>query len=257
MTDLEQRLTDLGRHLAYPPTPDMVALLRSRLSAAQPRPRPLSFRFAVAAAVLIAAIGALLAIPTTRDAIADFLGIKGIIIQRAPTMASPTPTGSPSELGDRLRLGRLVTLDAAQAALPYSIVLSQSLGTPDAVYVMEPADRQAVALVYLPRPDLPEASQTGVGALIVEFPGQVEAGAFGKLLGPDTRLETVQVNGRPGYWISGAPHAFYFVDRQGNYQQETLRLAGNTLIWDTGPLTIRIESALTKTQALAVAASVR
>jgi hypothetical protein len=38
---------------------------------------------------------------------------------------------------------------------------------------------------------------------------------------------------------------------------ETIRLAGNVLLWERGELTLRIESGLTKEGAVRVAASVR
>nr|MDQ6884853.1 hypothetical protein [Candidatus Dormibacteraeota bacterium] len=126
---------------------------------------------------------------------------------------------------------------------------------PDAVYLVQPVDRHAVALVWNPRPDLPQAGKTGVGALLIEFPGSVQPDFFMKVLGPDATLEPVKVNGNPGYWIGGKPHGFFFLDRQGVPQEDTFRLANNTVIWDRGPLTIRIESGLGKAPALALANS--
>ena len=36
---LERELAELGRHLAYPPTPDLAAAVRRRLAAAPPPPQ--------------------------------------------------------------------------------------------------------------------------------------------------------------------------------------------------------------------------
>jgi hypothetical protein len=41
----------------------------------------------------------------------------------------------------------------------------------------------------------------------------------------------------------------------GDVVPETLRLAGNTLIWTMGPFTYRLESALDRDAAIAVASS--
>jgi hypothetical protein len=63
------------------------------------------------------------------------------------------------------------------------------------------------------------------------------------------------VNGHKGYWISGQPHIFFFIDADGKFRDETLRLATNTLIIDDNGTVIRIEGDLTKAQALEIAAS--
>jgi len=257
MADLEGRLIGLARELDFPTTPDFVPAVRARLSPKRGG-RPRSWRIALAAAVAIAlAIGALAAIPSTRDAIAGFFHLKGLIIQRVPTNPTPTASRSQSSIGERLALGKQVTLDVARALLSYQIVIPQGLGAPDLVYVLSPPATKAVALVYLPRPTLPESAQTGVGALVIEFPGQVEADLFAKMLGPDATVENVTVNNNPGYWISGAPHGFFFIDSQGVSRVDTFRLAGNTLLWDQGLLTIRIEARLSKTEVLRLAASMR
>ena len=114
-----------------------------------------------------------------------------------------------------------------------------------------------MAIVWWPRAGLPQAAHTGVGALVIEFPGQVQSDLFLKMLGPDATLEAVRVNSYPGFWISGKPHGFFFSDPQGTPQEDTFRLASNTLIWNQGSLTIRIESALDKDQTLALATTMR
>ncbi len=256
MADLQERLIRLGREVDYPETPNLTAMLRVRLEPPVRRERFDTRRLAVAALVFIVTVGALLAIPTTRDAIAGFFGLKGVIIQRVPRLPSPTPT-SGATVGERLGLGRQVTLPQAETALPYRISFPQALGTPDQVYLIQPADLKAVALVWLPRSGLPAAAETGVGALVIEFPGQVQPDLFMKMLGPDATLEPVQVNSNPGYWISGKPHGFFFLDSKGNPREDTFRLARDVLIWNQGSLLVRIESALTKEQSLELAATMQ
>jgi hypothetical protein len=258
MADLETRLVALGRELAFPATPNLVPTVRARLLSEQAHRRPLSWRIALAvAAALAIALGALAAIPSTRDAIAGFFHLKGLIIQRVQTNPTPAPTRSQSSIGERLNLGKQATLEQAQASLPYRIVIPHGLGPPDLVYLIAPSSTKAVALVYLPRPALPQSAQTGVGALVIEFPGQVQPELFAKMLGPDATLEDVTVNGNPGYWIGGAPHGFFFIDAQGVTREDTFRLAGNTLIWDQGRLTIRIEADLSQAAVLQLATSTR
>jgi hypothetical protein len=99
------------------------------------------------------------------------------------------------------------------------------------------------------------AAQTGVSVLLTEARGAVDTQFFGKMLGPGTTIEEVTVNGHRGWWISGAPHQFVFIDADGNVRDETLRLAANTLIIDDGGTIVRIEGDLTKQQALDIAGS--
>ncbi len=58
------------------------------------------------------------------------------------------------------------------------------------------------------------------------------------------------VAGQPAIWISGAPHALV-LPIGGS------RLAGNTLLWQHGPLTLRLEADLDLTHARAIAAGFR
>jgi hypothetical protein len=109
---------------------------------------------------------------------------------------------------------------------------------------------------------LPQATETGLAILISEFRGDLAPDYFDKALGPDTRLEEITVNGNRAYWIEGRPHSFTYrwPDQTGpstRGETEVLRLAGNTLLWEDNGVTIRIESALGKADALRIAESMR
>jgi hypothetical protein len=68
-------------------------------------------------------------------------------------------------------------------------------------------------------------------------------------------LSEVTVNGGHGYWLEGSPHVFFYSNGAGTFHQENMRLATNTLVWQQGEQTLRIEGAATKDQALQIAAS--
>ena len=70
-------------------------------------------------------------------------------------------------------------------------------------------------------------------------------------------VEEVQVAGQPGYWFSGEPHFFSYQDRAGEINDESTRLAGNTLVWQAGAQTLRLEGQLSKQEALRIAESMR
>ncbi|HEX2680665.1 MAG TPA: hypothetical protein VHQ03_05180, partial [Candidatus Dormibacteraeota bacterium] len=144
--------------------------------------------------------------------------------------------------------------------LAWKVVVPASLGAPNEVYLQLPPDGPTggeVTLVYAARPGISESGTTGVGVLVTEARGAVDENFFGKMLGPGTTLESVTVNGHPGWWISGQPHEFFFLDASGGFRGETLRLATNTLIFDDGGTIVRIEGDLTKDQALQIGTSAR
>jgi hypothetical protein len=90
--------------------------------------------------------------------------------------------------------------------------------------------------------------------LIMEFRGQAMP-YVGKLIGLSTRATRVLVNGAPGLYLDGAPHAVFFSDASGAVRTDTLRLAGNVLLWEQGPLVLRIEGAPTMAAAVTLARS--
>ena len=241
--DLERALRELGPRYPYPPTPNLATAVRTRIVARPAMPlRPIALwrdprRLALVAAVLVVLAGAAALInPATRDAIAHFFHVRGVIVTRGP---SPLPSLSPAT---PLDLGRLTTLDEAQRAVGFTIVLPPALGEPDAVYVATGPPGGEVALAYKPRPGIPLVRETGLGLLVTEFRGDLMPQYITKELGPDTTLEETSVNGDPGWWIAGQPHMIIIQTGPGNSQPETLRLASNTLVWEHGGVTYRIES---------------
>jgi hypothetical protein len=65
----------------------------------------------------------------------------------------------------------------------------------------------------------------------------------------------VRVGADPGVWIAGRPHAFAYLDARGQARLETLRLAGNTLLWNHDGVLVRLEAAVSQHMALKIAAS--
>ena len=64
------------------------------------------------------------------------------------------------------------------------------------------------------------------------------------------------VDGEPGFWLAGASHGVLYEHASGAVREAPARLAGNTLIWRRGGLTLRLEADITKERALAIARSV-
>jgi hypothetical protein len=255
MRELERELRALAADPPFPPTPDLAGAVRARL-AAEPVARrrrlpsrrlasPLTWPVAAqAVAVLLAVLAALMAAsPGVRSAVLEVLGIEGARIERR----EPSPRARAA--GDRLQLGRSVTLAQARRLAPFEVVVPSDPGPPDAVrYDSAAPGGGQVAFLWdgdRPRPLL----LTQIAAL----PEPV----VGKAAGPRTRIEELTVEGEPGFWLSGSPHEFGFLSPDGMFHTDRLRLAGDTLIWNRDGVLLRLEGAPSKARALEIARSVR
>lgn len=240
MPELEHALRRLGEQVEYPPTPDLATRVRQRLGEAPPRRRWLSRRaLAVALAILAVAVGTAFAVPAARSEILDWLGIDGVDIVRVDELPAVAP---PADLG----LGERVTLAEARARVPYGVVVprAKGLGDPDGVYVARHGPGHQVSFLW--------GTPDRVRLLVSEFEGfaMVE-----KMVQPGTDTERVVVEGEPGVWFEGAPHVFLYQD-DGDPVEETMRLVEHALVWQRGPLTLRLEGDISKREALEIARSV-
>jgi hypothetical protein len=261
LTALAERLDDVG-----PVDVDLARVVTDRLREVTPERAPRRWRRpvirvmwprAVAAAlvVLLAFVAAIAFSPRAREAVADLLGIGNVHIVLTP----PSPGVATKRLGEGLDLGREVTLAKAGQLVRYRIALPHDAvaSTPDQVFVSTRFVGGAVSLVYATNSDLPRASTTGVGMLLTEIPGSVVGAYLQKSAGPSTKIQAVTVGGQGGFWLSGSPHEVAVVDPNGNIDPDTVRLAGNVLLWQRGTLTIRLESGLPLRTVLRIAATVR
>jgi hypothetical protein len=271
---LERLVVEVGSLVDYPVLPDLSLAvgqrLRQRPSPSRWSPESLRLRLraalrpvlqpawqpvAVALIVVVALLTGTLAFsPAARRAVAGWLGLRGVRIQ-----FTPTPSASPLPLGTGLNLGEKMTLADAQTQVPFRILVPHDpdLGPPDAVYLRRANFDPQVTLLWHARPGLPNARETGEGLLLTQFRAGVDAQFIKKISFEATTLEPVTVNGGEGFWIAGAPHQLSFVDENGNLLPDTVRLAGNVLLWEQGELTIRIEGKLSREQALRLASTVR
>jgi hypothetical protein len=250
--ELEAALRDIGSRLDYPAPTAMASAVRARLRT----PRRSGWRLvfapaALTAALLLLVVGAL-ASDLPANAI-DYLRVRGIDIFPVPSVPATLPPPKIAFGGDR------VTLAEARSRVRFTVQAPSApeLGAPDDVYVETVGATDRLTLVYRQRSGIPLSPSAGVSAIVVELGGTIDAQLLGKGTGPDTPVEPVNVGGARGYWMEGAPHLFFYRDPNGNAVQETLRLAGNTLVWEQGSVTMRLEAQVTKEEALRLAASFR
>jgi hypothetical protein len=239
---VEQMLRASAADLDWPDTPNIAAAVMGRIPAADApkhRPHPLRLRralvIAFAALLLLAATAA--AIPAIRDPVLDWLGLRSVRIERVPAPLPEAP-------GQRLGLGRHTTLAAVRSKLGFTPVLPTGLGRPTVYYEGFPPGGQ-LGLVY------PH------GIVISEVEGRLETRFLAKFLPPGTKADRVTINGERALWIHGAPHQYAYLDKTGAIRTDSVRTAGNVLLWRHGDLLIRIEGAGSKPRALAVARSAR
>jgi hypothetical protein len=270
--DLERMLREAAPFVAYPELPDLSTAIGSRLrdvhEPVQRAPRrrllrpvfrpafqPVLARAAVVVAIAVALLGATLAIsPGARHAVAGWLGLRGVKVEVVPSLSAPP---SPAALGTGLNLGKRVTLAQAQAMVPFPIGVPESLGPPDEVYLRTGFIQDQVTLLYRARPGLPEAATTGAGLLLTEFQASIDTELVEKKVAAQaTRIDPVTVDGGSGYWIEGA-HEIYLIGPDGQPIADSLRLAGNVLLWERGPVTLRMEADISEQEALAIAESVQ
>lgn len=261
--ELDATLAEVGERLAYPHPTRLADAVRARLR--QPRAdrwwdalRSPRYAFApIVATLAVLALVVVLAVPDARAAAIEFLHLRGIDIFRAPAIATPAATAVPRATF----AGTLTTLSEARRGADFTVLAPTDgrLGSPDEVYLGKSPNgtHDVVTLVYTSRPGIPVSREAGVSALVVEFRGRVDEGLFGKVAGAGTRIEDVTVNGGKGFWIEGEPHLFFYRDESGNIWNETLRLAGNTLLWEQDGVTFRLEAPVTRDDALRIAASFR
>lgn len=255
MAELDEHLATelraLGGRLDYvPAAPDpeaVAAAVRSKLSepdqtrgrAAAARPHRRAWPRRVAIAVAAVCLGAALVAfsPQVRDGITTLLRFAGIEVGRStqPAPASSLPTARP------LPGERTVSLAEARRLAGFEVQVPAALGDPERVLVADGTPPRVVSFEY------------AGPARLDQFDGTMDVAYFKKLWS-EGELSWEDVNGQTALWVEG-PHAVGYVGRDGTFRLEEARLAANTLIWQAGGTTLRLEGDFTRAEALDIAES--
>jgi hypothetical protein len=255
MPELERMLTQLGRELDWPDTPDLAPRVRARLAEPAPRrqrvPLPWGLRRSLALALVLLLVLAAVtaaAVPSVRDAVLEFLGLQGATVERRTTLPTPPPERP-------LALGRRTTFEEADGVLAFEPLVPAALGDPDGVYIRRGVPGGELSLTYRPRPGLPRARSTRLGLLVSEFRGDLHRDYIGKIVGPAGVVARLAVDGGRAIWIEGAEHFFFYRGPNGQFVEHELRLAQNVLLVERGDLLVRLEGAFSRERAIRIARS--
>jgi hypothetical protein len=245
---VESELRAVGHQLEVPPASDLTAAVRQRLQGRAARPRQVHgletgilrrrLGWRAALVVVVALLAVLIATPQGRAAIINVFRFAGVELRQ-----EPGPARSPAS-GASLPGERRMSLEEARHQVRFPILVPAALGRPSEVVV---SDRGRVAsLVY---------RRTPYGQVRMdEFAGHLDPVFFQKFV-HFGNVTQVEVNGTKGLWIKG-PHVLLYITRDGTPAAASARLTtGNTLIWGTRQVALRLEGNLGKTTALAIAGS--
>jgi len=244
VNELERMLVALGGELDLPEAPDLAPGVLQAMEGrpAQPvRRLPRRAALVAAAVVVLAALGATLAIPDARSALFRVLHIGGARIELVDELPR-VPAQSDLELS----LGTRVSLEEARGRASFD--LRELDDAPDRVYV---GLNDTVWFLY--------GSPEQVRLLLSQTPlHSVDQGLLvKKLSGRGTRVEPVSVGGAPGVFLSGDSHFFFLLDELGNPVEESARLARSVLLWERGGIAYRLEGDFDRDEALELARSLR
>jgi len=240
-------LQDLGAGLDLPPGGDPAAAAVVRIRAAAGKPAAVPYRrrearrvvrvtLATAAVVILVVV----ALPGPRAALARFLGIGGVEVitgaQLDPGLDAAYDLGDP------------VAVDRSVDRFPGDVdALVDELGRPAEAWSGRPEG--ATSLLWPASDRLPDLGDTGAGLILTAFPTS-DTPEITKLSATEGAIDAATVAGLPGMWVSG-PHAMGFVTPDG--ERASVRLAANALVWTDGHTTYRLESELTRSQAVELA----
>ena len=231
MSELELRLNALRDEIAWPETPAF------DLAFEPTRVRRLPLRqLALGFAILLAVLAGVLALsPGARSAFLEIFHIRGATVEQVETL--------PDVQAQRIDYGESVSREEAARRSGFRVL---DLGSePDEIFVRPDG---LVSVVY-GDPSRPRL-------VLSQARGAIFDGFIKKTGSRDTTIRRVTVDGEAGLFVDGADHFVMFLDEQGEISDEGTYLAGTVLLWNRGPLLLRLEGDMTVGEAIALAKSV-
>jgi hypothetical protein len=217
----------------FPPTPTLAEAVHARLpSTPEPRRRRGRRALVVAIAILV-----LVGTAIAASALDLVPGVRIDRVDRLPEVSYTWPAN-----------GAQVELEAAQRSVPFTLLLPSGMQRPDRIMLdRDPDGAPIVTAIYGGRE----------GASLVLTQWEANDVLFHKLIGHDTSTKFVDVDGAPGIWIERADHVVFYLGKSGEERRFTGYLSGNTLVWQRGSVSYRLEAGVPLERALELARSLR
>jgi hypothetical protein len=184
-----------------------------------------------ATVALVAVLLALLATPPVRAAVADWFGFAGVKVEQGPDLGDDAPP--PPLVEGTLTVGRAAEL------VGFTPLVPAELGPPQRVEVSD--DHLIVSMGW---------SIDDGPVRLDQFDGRLDY----TIAKTSPGVQYANVDGTDALWFE-RPHEVVVLDEEGNRREESARLAGHTLIWPVGNLTMRLEGDLTLGRAIEIAES--
>jgi hypothetical protein len=243
---------DLGDVLArleldWPAAPDLAPTVMAVTRTPQP-PRVVRLPLSRSKRILLIAAATVLLLAGVALAAKFVIDLGAVVVQYTPGPSGVLPTPSIAPAGER------VTLRQAADLLGRPLEYPAALGRPDEVWAdeifTETGDATRITMAWQPTAERPPISGTGFGAVLMVFEG--DANQASKDIYEDTGvLQFETVDGTEYYWTTGT-HLLELLTGEGVVY---VRVDGNVLLWRDGPLTMRLETSVTKEEAIRIAAS--
>jgi hypothetical protein len=162
------------------------------------------------------------------------------------------PTALPSAVAIGPTLGHPATLADAEREAGFQARIPARLGAPDGVWVDRTADGARIILAWSATDAMPHIDDLPWGAVIYEFRGDTVQVAK-TLFSEGNTFENAKVEGNEAFWITGE-HELDLITGDGTYAR--YRVTGSILVWEVGGTVMRLETELSKADAVRLAAGV-
>jgi hypothetical protein len=192
-----------------------------------------------ATAVAVALLLGLLAVSPAGARIAQWLGLGAVQVVQdgAPATGAPDPASTDGFTE--------VTLDVAGDRVAFPLAVPAALGPPTRV-LLNP-DATVVSMVW----DNGDPAAPGPPIRLDQVAGRPDYVVVKKYAND---IEFTRVNGADAFWLR-VPHPLSYTDAVGVGHTEPSRIAGPTLIWQDGTVTLRLEGVDDEQRALQIARS--
>lgn len=233
--------------LTWPSTPDLAPSVMAATRAARP-PRVVRLPLSRSKRIMLIAAATVLLLAGAAVAAKIIIDLGAVVVEVTPDPGTrPTPSSAHP-------FGEPLTLEEAAALLGDDLVLPARLGAPDLIWADEVftdvGEVVRITAAWRPGPGLPPIEGTKLGAVLMRFEGDIDQ-AFKDVYVNTGVVEPARFDGVEGIWTTG-PHLLRLLTSDGIV---ALPVDGNVLLWREGPYTMRLETALSKREALRIASS--